>query len=101
MAGFKELISGEQAILIDFHATWCGPCKMLAPTIVDVKKEMGERLRVVKIDIDKNRRLAEKLQVKGVPTLMLYKDGELLWRQAGLMSYQELMQKLSTELGVN
>lgn len=93
-ASFQELINGEQAILIDFHATWCGPCKSLAPILKEVASEIDDKARVIKIDIDKNPKLANQLQVKGVPTLILYKKGEQLWRQSGLMSKHQLLQTI-------
>ena len=90
-ASFHDLINGEKAILIDFHATWCGPCKSLAPILKDVASEIKDKVRVIKIDIDKNQSLATKLQVRGVPTLILYKAGEQLWRQSGVMSKHQLL----------
>lgn len=101
MAKFSDLINDETPVLIDFHATWCGPCKMLAPTIKDVKQELGDKLKILKIDIDKNQAIARKLGVQGVPTLMLYKDGKQLWRQSGVLSYQELMNNLNNHLTIN
>ena len=90
-ASFQDLINGEKATLIDFHATWCGPCKALAPVLKEAAKELDDRARVIKIDIDKNQGLAQKLNVRGVPTLILYKSGQQLWRQSGVMSKQQLL----------
>lgn len=77
---FQELISSEQPVLIDFYATWCGPCQAMAPVLENVKHEMGETARVVKIDVDKFQEIAGQYQVQSIPTLMIFKKGELLWR---------------------
>jgi len=95
---FSQLINSDQPVLIDFHATWCGPCKMLAPIIKNVKKKMGDQVTILKIDIDKNQALASKLSIRGVPTLVLYQKGEQLWRQSGMISEAELMEVLDTYL---
>lgn len=92
MASFSQIINSETPVLIDFHATWCGPCKALAPIIKNVKKKVGDKAKVIKIDIDKNQLLANKLQIRGVPTLILYKNGETMWRQSGVVSELELIQ---------
>lgn len=99
MASFKDLINGDKPILIDFHATWCGPCKMMAPTIQETKEKLGDKIKVIKIDIDKNQQLARNLRVKGVPTLMLYKDGDLLWQQSGVLPLQDLLNNINSKLG--
>ncbi len=88
---FHKLINGEKPVLIDFHAEWCGPCKMLAPIIKEVAQEIGEKVRVIKIDIDKNQALAQKYQVRGVPTLALFKDGKIIWRESGVKTKHQIV----------
>lgn len=82
---FEELTNGEIPVLVDFYATWCGPCKMMAPVLEELKKRFGERLRIVKIDIDGNANAAavNRYNVRSVPTLMLFRQKELLWRESG------------------
>ncbi len=93
---FNELINDEKPVLVDFSAEWCGPCKAMAPILKEVSKNVGDNARIIKIDIDKNRNLASKLDIKGVPTFILYKKGKLLWRQSGMQSANNLV-KLLTE----
>lgn len=91
MSKFSELISKETPVLIDFYADWCGPCKMMAPILKQVKDSLGNEVSVIKIDVDKNQQLAAKYQVKGVPTLMLFKNGKQLWRQSGVIQKDEII----------
>jgi len=91
MTSFEELISSEKPVLVDFYATWCGPCQMLSPILKQVKDNLGERISIIKIDVDKNQELASRLQVRGVPTMMLYQNGEQLWRQSGVLSKEEIL----------
>jgi thioredoxin 1 len=88
---FNEIIASETPILVDFSADWCGPCKMLAPILKQVKDELGDTIKIIKIDVDKNQPLAAKYQVRGVPTMILFKHGKQLWRQSGVLQKQEII----------
>lgn len=90
MENFNEIINSEQLTLVDFFATWCGPCKTMHPVLEQLKEQMGDRLRILKIDVDKNEALSASYRVQAVPTLMLFRKGELLWRQSGAMSLSQL-----------
>lgn len=92
MKSFHDIINSEKPVLIDFFATWCGPCKSLAPVLKEVKDELGETISIIKIDVDKNEQLASQYQVRGVPTMILFKNGKQLWRQSGVLSKQQLVQ---------
>lgn len=88
---FKDIIQSETPVLIDFHADWCGPCKMLAPILKEVKDSLGDAIKIIKIDVDKNQSIASQYQVRGVPTLILFQKGKQLWRESGVRSKQELI----------
>ena len=95
-SSFKDIIASEVPILVDFSADWCGPCKMLAPILKQVKDEMGDAIKIVKIDVDKNEPLAAKYQVRGVPTMILFREGKQLWRQSGVMQKQEIISMINS-----
>ena len=95
MEKFNEMINGEQLTKGDFFGTWCGPCKMMHPILEQLKEKMGDDIRILKVDVDKNEALSMQYRIQSVPTLMLFKKGEMLWRQSGAMSLNDLMQKIS------
>lgn len=91
MATFNDIVKGAPLVLVDFFAEWCGPCKQLAPILQEVKAERTEQVKVLKIDVDKNQKLAANLGIRGVPTMILYKSGEPIWRQSGIVQKQDLL----------
>lgn len=93
---FQELISSQEPVLIDFYATWCGPCQAMAPVLENVKDEIGDNARVVKIDVDRFPQIAGMYDVRSIPTLMIFKQGELLWRHTGTASKAQLVQLLQS-----
>lgn len=90
MESFNDIINGDKPVLVDFFATWCGPCKMMHPVLDEVASRFSERIRVIKIDIDKNRELANAFNVRSVPTLMIFRKGEAKWRESGAMPVERL-----------
>lgn len=94
MEKFEDIIRSDKPVLIDFYATWCGPCQMMHPVLEELHKKIGDKAKIIKIDIDKNQRLAAIYNVRSVPTLMAFKDGELKWRQSGVQSVADLEQVL-------
>lgn len=89
---FQDIINSETPVLFDFYGTWCGPCQMLGPILKQVKDSLGERVSIIKIDVDKNQELAAKYQIRGVPTMMLFQNGKQLWRQSGVLSKEEIIE---------
>ena len=98
MSKFREIIQSETPTLVDFYATWCGPCQQMHPILDKLKDKMGSTVRVVKIDVDKNQEVAATFKIRSVPTLLLFKKGEILWRQAGGMDAKGLEQKIKNAL---
>ena len=95
---FSELINGEQPILVDFYATWCGPCQTLQPILKETAEKLGDKAKIIKIDVDKNPVAASRFQVRGVPTLILFKKGKPIWRQSGVIPAHQLVQVINQHL---
>ena len=94
MNNFEQLIAGDKPVLVDFFATWCGPCKMMHPILEELKQSIGDRATIIKIDVDEAQEFAVKYGVRAVPTLAIFKRGQLVWREAGAHSAQQLIQAL-------
>ena len=94
MNNFQELIASDKPVLVDFFATWCGPCKMMHPILEDISKQVGDRAKVVKIDVDQAEDLAMQYRIQSVPTLMIFKQGEMLWREPGVHDAATVVQLL-------
>ena len=94
MNNFEQLISGDKPVLVDFFATWCGPCKMMHPILEELKQSIGDRATIIKIDVDEAQEVAVQYGVRAVPTLAIFKKGEMVWREAGVHSAQQLIQAL-------
>jgi thioredoxin 1 len=92
MSAFNDRINSNQLTLVDFFATWCGPCKTMAPMLTDLKKRVGDDASILKIDVDQNPSLAQKFKIQSVPTLVLFKNGKPLWRQSGVVPVHQLEQ---------
>lgn len=94
MSKFNEIINSDKPVLIDFSAEWCQPCKMMPPILKDVKKQLGDKIRILKIDVDKNPAIAQKHQIQSVPTMMVFKNGNIVFRQSGVMQDGQITQML-------
>lgn len=94
METFKDIVNGDQPVLVDFYADWCGPCKVMAPVIEQLGKELQGKARVLKIDIDKNESLADDYRIQAVPTFMVFRKGEVVWRHSGIIEKSVLIRQI-------
>jgi thioredoxin 1 len=90
MSSFSELIGGDKPVLVDFFATWCGPCKVQAPILEEVKQRVGDEASIIKVDVDRSPEVAQLFQIRGVPTLIVFKKGKVRWRQSGVFPANDL-----------
>ena len=96
MDKFSEVIKADKPVLVDFFATWCGPCKIMTPILHEVKTAMGDKVTIIKIDVDKNPEVASQFQVQSVPTLIVFKNSQVKWRQSGVVQAKELERLLNS-----
>ena len=95
MENFSNIIKSGQLVLVDFFATWCGPCKTMHPVLEQLKKDLGDEIRIIEVDVDKNEAIAIQLRIQSIPTLMIFKGGEMKWRQSGAMTANALAQVIA------
>ena len=98
MITFQELIKGEVPVLVDFHADWCAPCKIMNPILKNIKKKFGNQLKIIKINVDNNQQVSNKFQVKGIPTFILFKNSEILWKQSGVINESSFIEIIKTKI---
>lgn len=98
MESFKEIIESETPTLVDFYASWCAPCKAMAPVLDQLKNQLGETVRIIKIDVDKNQSVADKFKIRGVPTFILFKNDQIVWRQSGGIDLDTLIVKIKPSI---
>lgn len=97
---FRDVINGDKPVLLDFHAEWCGPCKTMKPILQELREIMGDGVRILKLDVDKNPQVASAFDISGVPTLILFQKGKMLWRQSGVVPAKQL-QNIIQQFAVN
>lgn len=95
METFSDIIKGDGLTLVDFFATWCGPCKMMHPVLEQLKENLGDKIRIIKLDVDNNEEISAQYNIQSVPTLLLFRKGEVVWRQSGAMGLKDLMNVIS------
>ena len=98
MSTFQEIIKGEIPVLVDFYADWCAPCKTMNPILKKIKKNMGDNLKIIKINVDNNQQVASKFQVRGIPTFILFKNNEVKWRQSGIIDEKKFLETIKLKI---
>ena len=98
MSTFQEIIKGEIPVLVDFYAKWCAPCERMNPILKNIKKQFGDELKIIKINIDNNQQVASKFQVRGIPTFILFKNNEVKWRQSGIIEERNFIETIKSKI---